>query len=136
MAWQSSGVNNTEMVDKLTREFSFLMIAWPDFCSALSVLFHYATYIVCSEETAIYSGYVSSFPFANCAPPSGFGIISSEHVENGFRRVDRKFFVPRVRTDTASYDNIFHFQLSQSAAFSSSSDVYREMNLWLIPISP
>lgn len=55
MAWQSSGVNNAEMVDKLTRKFSFLMIAWPDFCSALSVLFHCATYIVCSEKTAIYS---------------------------------------------------------------------------------
>ena len=27
---------------------------------------------------------------------SGFGVITSEHVEEAFRRVDRKFFVPTV----------------------------------------
>lgn len=27
----------------------------------------------------------------------GFGVISSDHIERAFRRVDRKFFVPRVR---------------------------------------
>lgn len=28
---------------------------------------------------------------------TGFGVITSDHVERGFRRVDRKFFVPAVR---------------------------------------
>ena len=30
----------------------------------------------------------------------GFGVITSDHVERAFRRVDRKFFVPRVREKT------------------------------------
>jgi protein-L-isoaspartate O-methyltransferase len=33
-----------------------------------------------------------------------FGIISSDHVERGFRRVDRKFFVPRGNEDSAHSD--------------------------------
>jgi len=52
MAWRSSGTDNTEMVDKLTR----------------------------------------------------FGVITSDHVENGFRRVDRKFFVPRGNESIAHSD--------------------------------
>ena len=28
----------------------------------------------------------------------GFGVITSDHIERAFRRVDRKFFVPRVRS--------------------------------------
>jgi len=28
---------------------------------------------------------------------TGFGVISSDAIESGFRKVDRKFFVPKVR---------------------------------------
>lgn len=52
MAWRSSGTNNTEMVDKLTR----------------------------------------------------FGVITSDHVETGFRRVDRKFYVPAGNGSMAHSD--------------------------------
>eukprot|EP00804_Cyclotella_cryptica_P007699 CCRYP_001323-RA/>CCRYP_001323-RA protein AED:0.13 eAED:0.13 QI:294/1/1/1/1/1/6/111/561 len=52
MAWRSSGTNNAEMVDKLTR----------------------------------------------------FGVITSDHVQRAFRRVDRKFFVPRGNESMAHSD--------------------------------
>ena len=39
----------------------------------------------------------------------GFGVITSDHVERAFRRVDRKFFVPRVsRILIIKSHNIFH----------------------------
>ena len=36
-----------------------------------------------------------TFPFSISAIP-GFGVIRSQAVEDGFRSVDRKFFVPQV----------------------------------------
>ena len=58
----------------------------------------------------------------------GFGVITSDHVEDGFRQVDRKFFVPRVRQ---------HVQISHFLHYWCSSFIciVREMNLSPILIS-
>ena len=43
---------------------------------------------------------------------SGFGVITSEHVEEAFRRVDRKFFVPTVSHKVSFAPYFFFFVIS------------------------
>ena len=150
MAWRSSGTNNTEMVDKLTRKSIFGNIA----CRLATTFVHCADdgrcsacfvssgncvecwllmnsfwpkrnyrsdrlriYAVHPEMRSLLASY--NVHHENCILSpliklllhyrlilnriTGFGVITSDHVEDGFRRVDRKFFVPRVRHTIYEY---------------------------------
>lgn len=68
--------------------------------SSTQILFAFYTYVLLTfavsliTSSHINNAYMQHSLHYIC---TGFGVITSDHVERGFRRVDRKFFVPAVR---------------------------------------
>lgn len=116
-------------------ELHCLLLFW---CKYYYVFCHVSNTNICVSFCISFSHSNSPRMYFNIHSPInliGFGVITSEHVEGGFRSADRKFFVPSV-SPKIRFAQCFS-SVSTSLTLSAPSSQYNHTGKWNIgPFRP